>query len=197
VLAAPAGNLGYLDLNWSSMRRSLPRSSAPKFADLTRLIQGGELGAQGQESAQELRRRLAILSRPELLAALTAIVRTEIAEILRVAPERIEPRASLLDLGMNSLMAVELAISLEVRLGVQFSAMSISGGPTIETVVERLEHLLQPGSEAGAAQEKEAVLAKQVQELAARHVEQLGPMAASAVELRTGAVRSLTRKKRS
>jgi phthiocerol/phenolphthiocerol synthesis type-I polyketide synthase C len=197
ALAAPSGNLGYLDLDWSSMRRSLPRANAPKFADLTRLIQGGEHGAQGQESAQELRRRLAILSGEELTAALAEIVRAEVAEILRVAPERIEPRASLLDLGMDSLMAVELATSLEVRLDVQFSAMSISGGPTVEAVVERLERLLQPGSET-TAHDGEAETIQQVQELAARHVEQVSPIEALEfqAELRARAPRSLTRKKR-
>ena len=95
------------------------------------------------------------------------------------------------------MMAVELATSLEVRLDVQFSAMSISGGPTVEAVVERLERLLQPGSET-TAHDGEAETIQQVQELAARHVEQVSPIEALEfqAELRARAPRSLTRKKR-
>jgi phthiocerol/phenolphthiocerol synthesis type-I polyketide synthase C len=71
-------------------------------------------------------------------------VRAEVAEILRIVPERIELGTSLLDMGMDSLMGVELATSIGARLDIQLSALALSGGPTIESVVERVIRLLHP-----------------------------------------------------
>ena len=50
---------------------------------------------------------------------------------------------SLLEMGMDSLMAVELATSIEARLDIQLSVLTLSGGPTIENIVERISRLLQ------------------------------------------------------
>jgi hypothetical protein len=47
-------------------------------------------------------------------------------------------------MGMDSLMAVELATSIEARLDIQLSALALSGGPTIESVVERIQRCCNP-----------------------------------------------------
>jgi phthiocerol/phenolphthiocerol synthesis type-I polyketide synthase C len=107
-----------------------------------------------------------------LVAALTEIVRAEVAEILRIAPERIESGMSLLEMGMDSLMAVELATSLERRLDVQLSALALSGGPTLESVVERIQRLLHPQDP--AAEGAAGALEAQVLVVAARHIADLG-----------------------
>jgi hypothetical protein len=48
-------------------------------------------------------------------------------------------------------MAVELATSIEARLDIQLSALALSGGPTIESVVERIIRLLHPAEDPAAA----------------------------------------------
>ena len=171
LLGSSAGNVALLDLDWAALGRSLPASAAPKFSVLARSVVG-ERGAHGTESAQELRRRLDALSGSTLIAALTEIVRAEAAEILRIAPERIESGMSLLEMGMDSLMAVELATSLEARLDIQLSALALSGGPTIESVVERILRLLHPQD--AAAESQGNGLAAQVLVVAAQHIADLG-----------------------
>jgi phthiocerol/phenolphthiocerol synthesis type-I polyketide synthase C len=178
LLGSSAGSLGLIDLDWATLSRFLPASQAPKFSLLARSAMG-ERGAHGAESAADLRQRLDGLSGNALTAALTEIVRCEVAEILRIAPERIEPATSLLDMGMDSLMAVELATSLEARLDIQLSALALSGGPTIESIVERIIRLLHPGEEPAAADAGDA-LAAQVLEVAARH---MGDLSAENVAL--------------
>jgi NADPH:quinone reductase-like Zn-dependent oxidoreductase/acyl carrier protein/NADP-dependent 3-hydroxy acid dehydrogenase YdfG len=171
VIGAHAGNLGFLDLDWSTLSRSLPAAHAPKFSDLARHSGGSDRGAHAGESAQDLRRRLSELPAEAALTELTALVRAEVAEILRIAPERIEPATSLLDMGMDSLMAVELATSIESRLDVRLSALALSGGPTIESIVERIQRLLQPVD--GAAEAPDSTLAAQVYLVATQHAGEL------------------------
>jgi acyl carrier protein len=50
-----------------------------------------------------------------------AILRDFLAERLAVAPERVQPAAALEDLGVDSLMLLELLFEFEDRLGIQLS----------------------------------------------------------------------------
>ena len=165
VLGSSAGNLGLIDLDWSTLGRFLPGAHAPKFSNLARTVARDR--GHG-ETVQDLRRRLGALVGDALTQALTEIVRAEVAEILRIVPERIEPGASLLDMGMDSLMAVELATSIEARLDIQLSALALSGGPTIENVVERVIRLLHP-AEQTAVTVGEAALEAQVIAMVEQH----------------------------
>jgi phthiocerol/phenolphthiocerol synthesis type-I polyketide synthase C len=169
VLGSSAGNLGLIDLDWSTLGRFLPGAHAPKFSELARTVVG-ERGAHSTESAQDLRHRLDGLTGDALIHALTDIVRAEVAEILRIVPERIEPGISLLDMGMDSLMAVELATSIEARLDIQLSALALSGGPTIESVVERIIRLLHPAEDQAAAAAGSAALEAQVLAVVEQHM---------------------------
>lgn len=162
-----AANLGLIDLDWSTLSRFLPAAHAPKFSLLARTVAGERVHG---ESAQELRRRLEALVGEELVNALTEIVRAEVAEILRIVPERIEAGTSLLDMGMDSLMAVELATSIGARLDIQLSALALSGGPTIESVVERVVRLLHPAEDQPAAVAGDAALTAQVLAIAEQHM---------------------------
>src|SRR5260221_5726794 len=56
LIGAPAaGNLGFLDLDWNTLSRTLPAAQAPKFSDLARLTAGGDRGAHAGDSAQDPR----------------------------------------------------------------------------------------------------------------------------------------------
>jgi phthiocerol/phenolphthiocerol synthesis type-I polyketide synthase C len=195
LMAAPAGNLGFLDLDWKTLSRSLPAAQAPKFSDLARLAAGSDRGVHAGDSAQDLRRWLGGLPADEALAELTGLVRAEVAGILRIAPERIESTDSLLDMGMDSLMAVELATSIEARLDIRLSALALSGGPSIENIVERIQRLLQPVD--GAAEATlENDLAAQVSLVATQHAGEFSAEHAAAMASEINAAseaRSLTR----
>jgi acyl transferase domain-containing protein/NADPH:quinone reductase-like Zn-dependent oxidoreductase/acyl carrier protein/NADP-dependent 3-hydroxy acid dehydrogenase YdfG len=195
LLATPAGNRGFLDLDWNTLSRSLPAGRAPKFSELTRLAAGGDGGAHAGDSAQDLRRRLSALPAAAALAELTVLVRAEVAEILRIAPERLEPAISLMDMGMDSLMAVELAAAIEARLDIRLSALALSGGPTIENIVERIQRLLLP-AEAAAEAAPNGALAAQVSMIANQHAGELSAenVAQMVSDISAGSdARSLTR----
>jgi len=57
---------------------------------------------------------------------------------LHIAPERIADDRSLYDLGMDSLMGIELVSAVEVRFGVSLPIMALSEGPTVGRLVERI-----------------------------------------------------------
>jgi acyl carrier protein len=128
------------------------------------------------------------------LSTATDIVRGEIAQILRIAPERIEPGVSLLDIGMDSLMAVELATSIEGRLGVQLSALALSDAPTIERIGARIAQQLRPNGDEAPVETGGDALVHQVRAIAAQHANEMTheEAAAFSTEIRSTAVPILT-----
>jgi acyl carrier protein len=81
-------------------------------------------------------------------------------------PERIDAHRSVNEFGMDSLMAMELAVSVEKRLGVQLPVMLLGEGPSITRLAERLVALLR----APAGQEGESALVEEsVRTVAAIH----------------------------
>ena len=207
LLASRARNLALIDLDWATLSRFLPASQAPKFSELAQSMAGQRCAHA--ESPQDLRRRLGALTGDELTTALTELVRAEVAEILRTAPERIEAGIPLLEMGMDSLMAVELAASIESALDIQLSALALSGGPTIESVVERIVRLLHPAEGAVEMDAVNSELRERALDVAARHIGDLsaenaaqfgieiGGSAAAPLSLTSAAPPSLTAGQRS
>jgi NADPH:quinone reductase-like Zn-dependent oxidoreductase/acyl transferase domain-containing protein/acyl carrier protein len=97
-------------------RLALLRSAA--FADLSH--PGGESkGAQPDEVGAALRGR----SREEAIEIVTAVLRREVADILRMAENRVDLARPLADLGLDSLMALELHMAMEAAIGVQIAVV--------------------------------------------------------------------------
>jgi phthiocerol/phenolphthiocerol synthesis type-I polyketide synthase C len=189
LIATSAPHVGLLHLDWSALGRCLPAGRAPKFSVLARRERRH---AQRKEPSQDLRGWLAELPESELGPAITNVVRGEVAQILRVAPERIEAGALLPDLGMDSLMAVELATAMEARFGIQLSALSLSDGPTIERIATRIAQQLRPSEHdaAGGTAGGNGDLTEEVRRLALQHGSEMSAADAArfGIEIQSAAV---------
>jgi acyl carrier protein len=62
----------------------------------------------------------------------------EVAAILKLSAERIDPLRPLADFGMDSLMAMELRLSMEQRFGITLPLLSLSDGATLSTMAARV-----------------------------------------------------------
>jgi acyl carrier protein len=67
--------------------------------------------------------------------ALTGFLRAEISKRLYVEPSQLGPRDNLVELGLDSLKAVELKIALESELGFGLSTSLVFDYPTVESLV--------------------------------------------------------------
>jgi aryl carrier-like protein len=57
-------------------------------------------------------------------------------------PMKLDERKSLFDVGMDSLMAIELASTLEESLEIKLPMMALSEGPTIQKLAERIAGMI-------------------------------------------------------
>jgi acyl carrier protein len=89
--------------------------------------------------------RLASLEPEEALALLNTIVAEEAATILRLPVGGIDLLRPLSEVGMDSLMAIELRLALESRLRVDLPLVSLAEGTSVASIAARLAGALATG----------------------------------------------------
>ena len=139
ALLSGQNNVGVLELEWNALRKFLPNASAPRFLALAR--RAGET-THTSEQATDVLSLVQTLDDKELIQAFSRMIQDELGQILRLDPDKIPMSKSVYDLGLDSLMGVELITALEARFGVRLPVMAISEDSTIERLALRLIGLL-------------------------------------------------------
>ena len=156
------GNPAVFDVDWATLARHLPAARSPRFADLARRRAPGG----GMPGGTDLRAYIASLAPTELEEAIESLLAQEVGAILQIAPERIDPAASLYEIGMDSLMALELGLALDARLGIRLPNAALAETPTLERLAQRLARLLRPEEPEAATND---LVAPGLRALAAQH----------------------------
>jgi myxalamid-type polyketide synthase MxaB len=143
--------VGVMPVHWAWFIRQLPQGVKFPFLEAFASETIPE-ASQPQQSA--LRHRLEEASSDdERRALLTAHLCSQLGKVLGLSPhEHIEPRQRLFDLGLDSLMAVELKSRLEVSLGCSLSATLVFDYPLVEALVNYLVQEVFPLEMAESAQ---------------------------------------------
>lgn len=165
MLISDRSGFGVMELDWKALSRFLPSSTAPKYSELTRLVGESNLD---EDNGENILHMLEELSDSELHSTVVEILQTEVGEILQIAPDRIDPTQSMYDMGLDSLMGVELVVALESRFGTKLPVMTLSQSPTIAKLAERIILKLKGIVEKDTASDEEDILT-QVQMLATQH----------------------------
>lgn len=97
---------------------------------------------EDDEQDQDIAHLLATLNPAALHSAFGDMLKAEIGEILRVPDDRIDPERSIYDMGLDSLMGVELIVALENRFGIRLPVMALSESPCVNKLTARLIELL-------------------------------------------------------
>ena len=134
--------VAFAETNWAEARRLLPILAAPMFSE--------NLAKVSPTAVDEsLPDRLAALEPEEALVLLKMIVAEEAATILRLPAGGIDPLRPLSEVGMDSLMAVELRLALESRLRVDLPLVSLAEGTSVASIAARLAGALATGRRDG------------------------------------------------
>ena len=108
------------------------------------------------------------------------LIAEEVAGIMRIPADRLDINRSLYDMGMDSLMGVELVVGIEKRIGISMPVMALTQGPTIERIAATLSRQL---TGTGPEQEDgdEAELRSIVLSTASQHAEDPGEEGVAAI----------------
>jgi acyl transferase domain-containing protein/NADPH:quinone reductase-like Zn-dependent oxidoreductase/acyl carrier protein len=133
------------EMNWSTARAHLPLLQSPVYSALVR---AGGAAAADSRAKLDLRRMVAMLSPEEARAEIVGVIVEETAHILRLPKESVNKGKPLADIGVDSLMAVELAAALEERLTLEAPLSTSASGFNITELADHILGLgMSPASE--------------------------------------------------
>ncbi|MFD1694595.1 type I polyketide synthase [Roseibium aestuarii] len=127
--------LGYARIDWAAAARDLALLKTPLFG-LMGLSNADD--GQGVEGAIDLAEMLKGMGKVEATQTVSRLLAAEIAKILRISGEEIDPHKPLSDIGMDSLMALELRMSAERQMGIDIPLMSLANGATLNDLSGRI-----------------------------------------------------------
>ena len=125
-----------------SALQGLKLLGTPAFSQLFAAAEGAD-----SETTIDLASQIAGKSDADARAVVAAMVATEVARILRLSAEEIDVARPLDELGMDSLMSLELRMSIEKRFGVELPIVAISSSMNVNDLASRLISGLNSGGD--------------------------------------------------
>lgn len=126
-------------VDWQKWGESHPKlAEDPGFRGLLQSV-GGDAGNQ---TGLATRREMEGLSKDQRLSALELRLQSVLARTLKMPQEAISPDRKLNEIGVDSLMVLELGLGIKEDLGVSFSAMEFLKGPNIRQLAALAEQKL-------------------------------------------------------
>jgi phthiocerol/phenolphthiocerol synthesis type-I polyketide synthase C len=142
---------------------ALPLLSSPGF---TQIFTGR--GSANVEIGMSLAELIEGKSDAEAQRILTGVVAEEVAQILRLATQEIDLESSIDSLGMDSLMALELRMSIETKYKLELPVMSITSVSNLRDLAQRLLQILR---REGGPEADELGLSSEESQLIAMHTD--------------------------
>jgi NADPH:quinone reductase-like Zn-dependent oxidoreductase/acyl carrier protein len=143
-------------LDWNVIKRSLPAARTQRYA----YILARNAGQTSEEGNSQLRAQVEALPPEQAQQLVAEVLRTQIARILHLSPERVEPDKSVLEMGMDSLMSMELGLAVQENFQVKLPMMAVSEGGSTRTLAARIvASIKQGGDSSGTANSHDQVAA--------------------------------------
>jgi acyl carrier protein len=139
AIRSTRSQIGAFSVDWTTWRAAHPKLAGdPRFRELG----DGSPGGGEDENLALLRQSLAGLSKEQRLRALEDHLQEVIATTLKMSKETVSPSRKLNEIGVDSLMVLELSLGIKERIGIMFSAMEFLKGPTLQQLAVLAEKRL-------------------------------------------------------
>ena len=151
ILSQGVTQAGVLPIHWPRFLRSFGQAGTPRW--LSEMASAAGLSPQSPTAATpEFLRRYHATPERERRDLLVQFLREKTAEVLRLPPAKMPgARTRFFEIGMDSLMAIELRSRLQVSLGRALPATLIFDHPTAETLADHLRAEVLAAEETKAA----------------------------------------------
>jgi NADPH:quinone reductase-like Zn-dependent oxidoreductase/SAM-dependent methyltransferase/acyl carrier protein len=134
LLASGEPVIACAPIRFDAASQYLPILGTPAFADV--------VTASAGPGGADLRERLAELPPDEAKAFIIGVLVEETGRILSLSPTAIDAKRPLSEFGMDSLMAVELRLALETRLGIDMPIVALSDNTSLTLIATRMMRTL-------------------------------------------------------
>lgn len=132
LLGSGLDQCAVMDLDWGVIGNSLPSAAAARFSEVL-------VGfSDSPKDALSFRERIAGLTAEQVKPLIIAALRELVGKVLRLPADKVDPQILLQDMGMDSLMSVELAIEIEKYFGIPFTSMSANAAGNLGESASRI-----------------------------------------------------------
>ena len=136
ALTQDTAQMGVMDVDWSRFATaSSEGGGAQRFATLA--AQSAEQGSGGTQQS-ELQARFGGLDADARKAQVRQALFASVAQVMRLDVAQLQASSKLRDLGLDSLMAVEIDVEFSSRTGLDIPNADIAAGPSLEELERSL-----------------------------------------------------------
>ena len=129
----------FIDFDWKAIKRAIPSSKSAKFTEQNSWL----LRHGGDDDAEDFFSKLEGLDDKEIQTLISDLLAKEISHILRLPIEKIDQNCSVYDLGMDSLMGMELLMAIEDKFNTKLPLMTLSEGGSIKKIAAKIHAKLE------------------------------------------------------
>jgi acyl carrier protein len=137
AIRSGAPQVALAEMSWPRLAILPGVAKAPKFA-LVRELSNDPAGEGAGGNIEEFRAHLAELPQGEAISIAEQLLIKHVAGIVGMAPAKLSADRSLLDLGMDSLMLVELQLGLEKQFGIVIPTLELMDATTVAKLAQRI-----------------------------------------------------------
>lgn len=152
--------LSVAPMNWSVAKGGLSILKTPPFTVLSRRA---DQASQGVSKTLDIAGLIEGKTEPEARAIVSSILAKEVSAVLRTPVEEVNVKRPLTDLGMDSLMGVELRMTAQQKLGIDIPLASIANGVSVDDIAKKIVARINAKTHDAASQ--------QISELASYHLD--------------------------
>jgi acyl carrier protein len=150
LLGSAPAQVVVMPVNWPELARSLDGREPPVLiSELLRERMRAPISVPSGVHCEHLDREILLAMEPaKRHALLLSYIQNGLARVMGLEATELDPEESLNHLGLDSLMALELQLTLEKGLGVKLPMEILMGTPNLNELVTRLLRILVPSQTA-------------------------------------------------
>lgn len=152
-------------LDWESISRVMPAARSLRYLDMRSGAGQESQHADGASMQAEIR----ALGIAEATKLVIETLQAQIARILHLSASKIDPDRSVTDLGMDSLMGMELGMAIEECFEVKLPLMMLAEGATVRSLAQKIAESVHTGATEGQDASATDDVAQQLATLSAIH----------------------------
>jgi len=133
IMLSDKAGAAIIDLDWGTIQRVMPAASSAKYEELKRQVKSSD-----GEQFEDIHTLIANMGYAEVKELVIDLLLDEVEQILRLPRDKMDVEQSIFDLGMDSLMGMELVLAIEERFGVKLPVMALTEGANILRIAERI-----------------------------------------------------------
>lgn len=120
----------YVDLDWAVIQQFMPAANTPKYHELSRMARS--FGSSNQR--EDIQSMIQGLSHSEVVELIQGMLVDEVAQILRLSGSDLDLDKPISEVGMDSLMGMELVAAIDAMFSIKLPIMQIAEGATISKI---------------------------------------------------------------